>query len=95
MINHDPSLKTPCEECGKGFSSSRALTRHKKLHMNLEFPCDDCGKVFSLQEKLNRHIRGAHGPGYWSPCKLFHFKWPGQLKKHEDECTDCGIEKDK
>ena len=93
MPNHDPSLKVPCEECGKGFGTTRSLTRHKKLHLGLEFTCKDCGKVFNAKEKLTRHHRGAHGVGYTSACSAYHYKWPGALKKHETECDDCDYAK--
>ena len=45
-----------CSECGKHFTQSKHLTRHKAtVHGGESFPCDNCQKNFSRRDKLNAH----------------------------------------
>ena len=68
-VNHEEQQqaeKPTCEECGKQFSSSRYLARHKSIaHMTEGSPtptlgCDKCGQKFSLLENMRRHKREKH-----------------------------------
>jgi tRNA U54 and U55 pseudouridine synthase Pus10 len=49
----------PClfEGCGKNFKRLEHLTRHEKVHTNLEeHPCECCGKIFGRTDNLKAHL---------------------------------------
>ena len=49
-----------CEDCGKSFCSTGALSDHKKFkHLNEGFLCTTCDKLFKNPYNLRRHI-GTH-----------------------------------
>lgn len=50
-------LPFQCEECGKGFTLWRGLTKHRRLVHTLENPikCEHCGKFFKHAHSLRRH----------------------------------------
>ncbi|CAN7995374.1 unnamed protein product [Ixodes hexagonus] len=47
----------PCPVCGKVFSSSSALTKHKLTHSDeRKYVCQQCNKAFKRQDHLNGHL---------------------------------------
>lgn len=55
--NHHKTEKNVCDDCGKCFSSSGSLFRHKKIHTEEKaFKCDVCGKGFTQKGSLLRHV---------------------------------------
>jgi len=46
-----------CSQCGKGFSSSSALAKHKLIHSDeRRYVCQLCSKGFKRQDHLNGHM---------------------------------------
>uniref|UniRef100_A0A1B0CHF3 C2H2-type domain-containing protein n=1 Tax=Lutzomyia longipalpis TaxID=7200 RepID=A0A1B0CHF3_LUTLO len=46
----------PCPDCGKEFTLSAALYRHREIHHSTQsFACDTCGKAFKTRIYLNKH----------------------------------------
>jgi len=56
------SPKHPCSQCGKDFSSNRALNRHFLIHTDnpKPFACDHCEKKFDRKYRLEKHMKTAH-----------------------------------
>ena len=51
------SKSVSCPECGKLFTESKHLSRHKaSVHEGLAFHCIHCQKSFSRKDKMNSHI---------------------------------------
>ena len=90
----NPTQKTYCDNCGKGFATERSMKRHYVLHMDLQFACGQCTKVFNTPEKWQHHFKGTHGSGYQSLCGDFVLKWPGRRARHQGKCTSCQKIKD-
>ena len=90
---HSDHLKVFCLDCGKGFASDRSLARHAVIHQNLQFSCSECSYVNNTKEKLQRHWCGHHGQGFTTLCGQYTYKWPGRRQKHQEECKQCGIQK--
>ncbi|XP_017071063.1 zinc finger protein 436 [Drosophila eugracilis] len=69
--SHDrtPKLESPdsrhiCEECGKSFVRKAHLTRHKRIHSNLEdrkYSCQLCDHRFYTKENMIDHLQRKHG----------------------------------
>ncbi|XP_054832050.1 zinc finger protein 436-like isoform X2 [Eublepharis macularius] len=89
-----------CNECGKRFSQSFLLLKHKKAHMGTKpRKCSDCGKIFSQLSYLNKHRR-THRTAKLFDCsecgKSFHRR--SHLASHQGihtgvkpyKCSDCG-----
>jgi uncharacterized Zn-finger protein len=49
-----------CPICGKAFSESSNLSKHKKTHAR-QFQCKVCNKNFSRHDQLRNHMRVHDG----------------------------------
>lgn len=49
-----------CEQCGKSFSSTSAMKKHRNLHSGL-YTCGLCDKSFSCQTSLDTHMDNHEG----------------------------------
>ena len=62
LSDHDVEEKVStksvsCPECGKLFTQSKHLSRHKaSAHGGLKFNCIHCQKTFSRKDKMNAHM---------------------------------------
>ncbi|XP_073845574.1 uncharacterized protein isoform X2 [Musca autumnalis] len=104
---HDRKVKSDiCDTCGKAFSHSLALKKHKLIHIPDEekkYPCQDCGKLFADKSKLTSHIRFVHTKKYAHICDVCGTKLSNKdalerhMFKHKDiprptiTCNICGL----
>ncbi|XP_016530333.1 gastrula zinc finger protein XlCGF8.2DB-like [Poecilia formosa] len=97
-----PTSKRPflCATCGKGFSTSGTLSRHKKIHSgNKPHSCTTCGKQFIRKVQLMRHMP-THTDERRLSCEIcgLCFGNNGNLSKHTKShanlkshlCPMCG-----
>ncbi|KAF6805214.1 metalloregulatory protein [Colletotrichum sojae] len=49
-----------CKICGKHFSESTNLTKHRRTHDNRRHECQTCGHKFCRLDQLRRHERTKH-----------------------------------
>ncbi|XP_035687223.1 transcriptional-regulating factor 1-like isoform X1 [Branchiostoma floridae] len=59
-----------CPQCGKTFSSSSSLAKHRSTHSEeRKYVCQICGKAFKRQDHLNGHIN-THRERKPFPCMV-------------------------
>lgn len=56
MVQISEEKPYKCDFCEKGFPSSGALTKHRRVHTGERpYSCPMCGNRFAAKETLNRH----------------------------------------
>ena len=84
-----------CPTCPLTYTTKRAMDYHFKVHMGTIFRCINCSFDTNTEANLRQHVRGAHGPGWVSPCGK-RFSWPPKMFRHRKKCSGCqGIKKRK
>ncbi|XP_062566810.1 zinc finger protein 28 homolog [Saccostrea cucullata] len=98
---HDEYNNYPCEECGKHYSTSSNLARHRQTHRSASDKkarkCPHCEKVYVSMPAFSMHVR-THSQGCECPyCgKRFSRPWllQGHIRTHTGEkpfdCPKCG-----
>ena len=87
-----------CDKCGKIFHRMCELSRHKQIHLGLEFECMKCNKKCKSQAQLDRHMSENHKHIF--KCNFCERSFPRRylLKTHVDgnhgpkvNCEICGL----
>ena len=90
-----------CSSCGKSYSTSGGLSKHREfhcaLHVKKQFSCQVCDKAYSSLGALKMHIRTHTLPCKCPTCgKAFSRPWllQGHVRTHTGEkpfrCSHCG-----
>ena len=82
-----------CQDCGKRFSSSSSLGRHRRqLHERDSFPCRVCSKLFPNMSCMLEHMNSHSGTKPYA-CKHCDKKYPryDTCKRHEKDCLTGAV----
>lgn len=92
---HKCMLNVVCEVCGRNFSSSKSLARHRRKKCHRSFKCTDCTKVFTKKNALLKHSFSHLGllPYTCIRCRC-HFRLAKLYRQHKCEperihCVAC------
>ncbi|XP_051263089.1 zinc finger protein 543 [Dicentrarchus labrax] len=92
---HKCMLNVVCEVCGRNFSSSKSLARHRKKTCHRSFKCTDCTKTFTKKNALLKHSFSHLGllPYTCVRCRR-HFRLAKLYRQHKCEpkrihCVAC------
>ena len=96
-----PPPRYQCSSCGKSYSTSGGLSKHREfhcaLHVKKQFSCQVCDKAYSSLGALKMHIRTHTLPCKCPTCgKAFSRPWllQGHVRTHTGEkpfrCSHCG-----
>lgn len=84
-----------CDTCGRNFSSSESLARHRKRKCYSNFKCTDCSKIFPKKNALLKHSFSHLGllPYTCIRCHC-HFRLAKLYRQHKCEpqrinCVAC------
>lgn len=88
-MNTHTGKKFICDMCGRGFSSTKHLKRHKLYHLKQsgQLPdinthqCQICDKFFIQKHALRHHMDWVHGDKHHL-CKICGAKIKGTLQQH-------------
>ena len=85
----------PCKEddCGKEFTTQKALKQHQQVHSPDKFSCDVCNKDFNTKGYLQQHFH-VHDKNFVARCGR-KCKNPSECQKHQRECGKCMAKKKK
>uniref|UniRef100_M4B573 C2H2-type domain-containing protein n=1 Tax=Hyaloperonospora arabidopsidis (strain Emoy2) TaxID=559515 RepID=M4B573_HYAAE len=91
LVTHtgEKAYRCPARGCGKCFTTTSNLARHRRLHGDelqpLACPVPSCSKTFTTAHKLQRHMR-VHMDTPTRRCKFAHcnktFSSTGNLNRH-------------
>ena len=75
VANVEKIKKYVCS-CGKSFTHTSSLNRHKQKHLKEQplqklFECKFCSKIFSERQNMKRHIKGIHEYKRYT-CEICH-----------------------
>ena len=86
----DKQSNPSCSECGKSFSTSASLKRHKKSHLVGTIRCMGCHQYFETEADKAAHMREKHTNNICHVCGK-SYKRPSDLnthlKTHEESAT--------
>lgn len=79
--------KFTCEQCGKCYLSSAALTNHtESAHANIKYDCEQCGKSFVNKGYYDYHVKGHTVTFVCKACNR-EFNHQAIYRRHIKKCN--------